>query len=557
MISVPRASAGLRTALLALLALAAMGGVLRNRWAQDEPALLQQNGAIHTWSGLASGFTAPYWPPPHTGGLYRPLARSTATLQWILGGGRAWPFHLVDLLLYVTLVLALWGLGRELLTPTQAWIAAALFAVHPVHVEAVAIAVDQGELVVGIAAAIGALAFLRWRRGALSGRTASGAIAALYLVALGFKENALVIPALLAALELALPPREEGRRARWQAIAAMALLGVAWWALRCHVLGTLAGAAPAEALQGTSVGARALTMLGVAGEWLRLLVWPAHLQGDYSPWEIAPWDRWRSEQTAGLIAVLSFALALALAWRRRPAAAFGLLWVAIGLAPVSNVVLPTGILLAERTLLLPSIGVVLVIGALLPDALWASRWRTAAGSALAALLILGVIRSARRMPVFHDPLTYMAALRTDAPESWRVLAGAGIIEMESGDRAEGERLLNAANAAWPAAPRPRLLLAFYARLQGRCDEAVPYLEQALSRDPADRWTRLPLVACLLDLGAYAQASRVAGRDTVNDPVGAALRSAVTIALDAERRRLPPHTVRLAPVPGGLTLVGVQ
>lgn len=542
-------------ALLASLALVAMGASLRNDWAQDEPPLLQNNAAVHQWSGLLSGFSAPYWPPPNTGGLYRPLARSTATLQWMLGGGHPWVFHLVDLLLYVALVLAVWALAGELLSPTQAWIAAALFAVHPVHVEAVAIAVDQGESVTGIAAALGALAYLRWRRGALPGRTAFMVTAGLFLVGLGFKENAFVIPVLLAALELALPPAAEGRTARWRGIAALALLGLAWWSLRSHVLGTLAGAAPAEALRGATVAERSLTMLGVAGEWVRLLVWPAHLQGDYSPWEIAPWDRWRSEQTAGLIALASFGLALALAWRRRPAAAFGLLWVAVALAPVSNLVLPTGILLAERTLLLPSIGVVIALGALVPDELWRSRWRSAAGGAVAALLVLGAARSALRMPVFHDPLTYMAALRRDAPRSWRVLAGAGIIAMESGDRAEGERLLNEANAAWPAAPRPRLLLAFYARLQGRCDEAVPYLEQALARDPADRWTRLPLVACLLDLGAYPQAARVAGRDTVRDPIGDALRAAVAASAEAEHRRAPPHSVRLAPVPGGLTLIG--
>lgn len=548
---------GVRAGLLALLALAAMGASLRNAWSQDEPPLIQHNTTVHQWSGLVSGFTGAYWPAPSKGGLYRPLARSAATVQWMLGGGRPWPFHLVDLLLYAGVVLAVWGLARELLTPAQAWIAAALFAVHPVHVEAVAISVDQGELVAGIAAALGAAAFLRWRRGALPGRQAFAAIAGLYLVALGFKENAFVIPVLLAALELSLPVRHEGRRARWQAIAAATLLGLGWWALRSQVLGTLAGAAPAEALQGTSIGERALTMLGVAGEWTRLLVWPAHLQGDYSPWEIAPWDRWRGEQTAGAIALGAFALALGLAWKRRPAAAFGLLWVAIGLAPVSNLVIPTGILLAERTLLLPSIGVVLVMAAMIPDTLWASRWRLPAAAALGIVLLLGMVRDATRMPVFHDPLAYMAALRRDAPESWRVMAGAGIVAMEAGDRAEGTRLLNAANAAWPAAPRPRLLLAFYARIQGRCDEAVPFLQQALARDPADRWTRLPLVACLLDLGEYAQGARIAGHDTVNDPIGAALRTAVTLAADAERRHVPARTVRLPPVPGGLTLIGPQ
>jgi hypothetical protein len=324
------------------------------------------------------------------------------------------------------------------------------------------------------------------------------------------------------------------------------------------VLGGFVGAAPAEGLRDASAVARALTMLGVAGEWARLLLWPARLQGDYAPWEIAPWSQWSAEQTAGLLVVGATTLALALAWRRAPVVAFAIGWVVVALAPVSNLVVPTGILLAERTLLLPSIGVVLAVAAAVPAAAWHSaRWRPALYGGVTALGLLGLVRSRARVPVFRDRDAYLSSLMRDAPRSWRTMVAAGIAATEAGDPVTGRRLLLAANATWPDSPRPLAVLAFYDRLQGRCDAAIAPQWQALRLAPEDRWTRLPLVACLLDVGAYAEAGRLAAADTGSDPMGRALAAAAATADSAARAGAPPHSVRLAPVTGGLTLVGTR
>jgi hypothetical protein len=547
-----------RVALLLLLLLAAlaMGRSLQNGWIQDDPPLILNNSRVHAVSGLWNGFTEAYWPPPSQGGLYRPLARSSATAIWILSGGELWAFRLAGLLLYLVTVLAVWAMARELLAPGQAWIAAALFAVHPVHTEAVAIAVDQGELVVALAAAVSVVAWLRWRKGELRDGVAFAILGAAYFVALGFKENGLILPALLVATELCIPGPElvPGRR-RWSTIAALSLFGVAWWSLRAAVLGGLAGAAPAEGLRGVSLRGRALTMLGVVGEWARLLVWPAHLQGDYSPWEIVPFDQWRAEQTAGVVLCLAFIGALALAWRRHRGVALALIWTALALAPVSNLVIPTGILLAERTLFLASVGVVIAVAAVIPDAVWHDRRRALVGGALALVLGAGIVKSFTRMAIYRDLDSSIEAMAHDAPDSWRTMMIVGIRRMETGHRTEGERLLAAAHTAWPASPRPIQLLAFYHRLGGRCAEAIPFLEESLRLDAADRWTRLPYVTCLLDVGRYGDAAAAARAGAGEDENGIALGRAALVADSALRVGAPPHTVRLPPIRGGLTLVG--
>lgn len=557
MMSADRASLFRQGAALALLAFAAMGGALASGWVQDDAPLIERNARVHEASGLWSGFTEAYWPPPSQGGLYRPLARTAHTALWLIGGGARLPFVLADLALYLGAVLAVWALARTWWSGAPAFVAAALFAVHPVHVEVVATAVNQGESVVAIAAALSALLWIRRRNGAISALPATAAIAALYLVALGFKEHALVLPLLLVTIELCFPVAYEGpARARWRDLGILGLIGAGWWSVRAVVLGGLAGAAPVEGLRNEGVLHRALTMLGVAGEWLRLLVWPAHLQGDYSPWEIAPYSRWAGEQTIGLVVVCLALVAFVVAWRHSRPIAFALAWTAIALAPVSNLVIPTGILLAERTLFLASIGVVLLAAPAGAGDLWkARRGKLPAAVILAVIVLLAAGRSGARMPIYRDRDTYLAALRQDAPKSWRVMVGAGIAEMERGDRAEGERLLAAAHTAWPASPRPLQLLAFYHRLGGRCEAAIPFLEESLRLDPTDTWTRLPYVSCLLDLGRYPEARAAAELGAGEDENGVALRRAAAVADSALAAGAPPHTVRLPPIRGGLTLVG--
>jgi hypothetical protein len=142
------------------------------------------------------------------------------------------------------------------------------------------------------------------------------------------------------------------------------LVGVAFYYVRTRVLGgNLAGTFVAEHLVGLSMGERAIAMLAVVPQWFRLLFWPAHLRADYGPAEFVAQTAWSWDHTLGLM-LLTGSLVLAIAsWRRAPLATFGICWSTIALFPVSNVLMPTGILLAERTLFLPSVGAMLALGA--------------------------------------------------------------------------------------------------------------------------------------------------------------------------------------------------
>ncbi len=509
-----RPSRTVLTTAIALLAIAASASSLPNVFVQDDIPVVLKNEDNHTISTPWTAFTRPYWPKPFSPDLYRPLMSVGLAAQWVAGGGSPLLFRVTSVLLYVASAVAFFWLAAMLLPAEAASVAAALFAVHPVHVEAVAVAVNQGELIVGLVATVWVGLYARARqRGDLRLRDSIAFVAA-YLATCFVKENAVILPGLLIAAEMTVIHDDRPLLQRVAAVRplllALAATGLAFLSVRSAVLNNVVGSFTAEGLQGLTAGQRALTMLGVVPRWLQLFVWPAHLQADYSPQEITGALTWGTAQTLGLF-ILAAAVIGALAARRRaPVATFGILWVAVALFPVSNVLVPTGIVLAERTLYLATIGFLLAFGAMLPavfQAVAAARQpiRRLAVAALVLLLAAGTVASARRQRTWANPFAQSAQLLIDAPRSYRSHFGAASLLWEGHQKEASEIEYRRALALFPksfAVPRE---FADRLRLEARCDEAIPLYQQALRNAPDLNEVRSSYIACLMYVGRYAEA----------------------------------------------------
>jgi tetratricopeptide (TPR) repeat protein len=142
---------------------------------------------------------------------------------------------------------------------------------------------------------------------------------------------------------------------------------------------------------------------------------------------------WGLAGAAGVVAALAILLASFIAVRRTTAAApepgrppdawalaSAVLWFTLAILPASNLVFVTGILLAERSLYLPSAGLAMAVG-VAGRALWTSRASALARPAtLVALLVLAG-RSVTYVPVWTDHASVFAHLAEAAPESGRSL----------------------------------------------------------------------------------------------------------------------------------------
>lgn len=501
--------------LLASVALA-MGGAVANGFVYDDVPILVDNVRLHRLVDLPALLTHPWWP----NGLWRPATSLGFSLQWAAGGGSPPLFHAVSLLLYGLVVLLLRRLLERLGVPAGIAIGAALlFAVHPVHVEVVANTVGQAELLCAIGLLGGAGHYLALRRAAAPRPRDAVLLLGWQLLAAGAKEQGFLLLPLLLILEWARPavlPAIAPRRAMRMLLPA-ALAALTLFVLRAEVTGSFAGETPAAPLRGLAAPARAAVFLGAVPTIARLVVWPAHLQADYSPPAVPVDDGAMPARLLGALLLLSLAVPLFACRRRVPLVSVGLGWTALTLLPVASVFAPAGLLLAERVLFLPGIGLAVAGGAAFAEAAarraTTPRWVV---PLVAALALLAAGRSAWRVPVWRSQDGFYAALPRDADDAYRAQVVAGNYRAERGDAVEAERLLRRAVALYDGDPFAWESLGQLLRAEGRCAEAIPYFARGLALEPHRAPLRARLVACHRRLGDDRTADRLAAEGAALD-----------------------------------------
>ncbi len=505
-------------ALVFLLAASVALPTLWNGFVYDDVLLIVDNLRVHGLAGVGGIWQGSYWP---AGGLYRPLTLQLFALEWSVGGGRAGTFHAVNVVLNAAAAVLTFRLLVRILEPRDprapdsrvrlaAGLGAALFAVHPVHVEAVANVVGQSELLVAICALLSVERYLHWRRSGERGLSRSQRLALAGLTLLGIlaKETGYVIPVLLGAAELILV--RSNTRTRGSVVAPFVWQGsvvVAALLWRLTVLGSLAGEQPSPALQGLGLVERGMAMLAIVPEWARLLLWPIHLQAEYGPPALALIPALGPRHIAGLGLL---GLAIVVIWRARrdhPPTAFALLWILIALAPVANLLVPTGVVLAERTLYLASAGVSFGAAALVHSArplLRRIAWVGGLG-----LLAGGVLLTLQRQGVWQTQEGFFERLVRDGPTTYRAHLVASRYYYGEQRWPDAEAAARRALDLHGADPQVHEHLGQVLRVRERCDEALPILDAGLRLDSTRTTLRSRLIECALAQGDTGRARSAA------------------------------------------------
>jgi tetratricopeptide (TPR) repeat protein len=404
---------------------------LANEFAQDDLFILLGNPLLRDLETLPEALLAPYWVGKYAVGLglWRPMVLAVFGLEWALWGDIPVGYHVVNVLLHggVTVLVVLL-LGR-LLPPTAAFLAGLLFAVHPVHVEAVANVVGIAELLAAFFFLLACVLIQGDREKMRSWRLALALLC--FALAVLSKESAITLPGVVFLLDSSRRDLGFGAlgaylRNRWPLYLGMVLVAAGALGGRYLVLGAVAKAFPPFGAQLLEEIPRIWT---VAATWLhlfRLMFFPLNLSADYGPAVIPVFLGWNLENGLGAALVLTTLVFSLLSWRRGPmdpgrlstrTVGWGVVWFFITLSPTSNLFFLSGILLAERTLYLPSVGFV-AAAAWLFLALYRERPRVAQVLVLAALCLLA-LRSWTRTPTWKTNLDVFHTLAEEHPESGR------------------------------------------------------------------------------------------------------------------------------------------
>jgi hypothetical protein len=282
-----------------------------------------------------------------------------------------------------------------------------LFALHPVHVEAVANIVGRAEM---IAASFFFTACLIWCAKGLSRWTRVLLASVCYVLAMFAKESAVVLPAILFLLDSA-----QDEKPRWTDYGIVSIAFVVFMLCRWQVVG---GLAPARLDPSIEVAhgwfQRTLTALQAWPVALRLLLFPRTLLADYGPRILMPISEFTSLAAIGLTIIVATVIGGAAALiRRKGLWALGLLWYPITILPVSNLIIPIGVLVAERTLYLPSFAICIAAAAV-----YERIPRYAFEIAVAVAIVLAA-RTMVRIPDWKSTDSIMSALVRDRPDAFR------------------------------------------------------------------------------------------------------------------------------------------
>lgn len=409
---------------------------------------------------------------------YYPILHSAFWLEHKLWGDSAAGYHLINILLHATSACLLAAILRRLSIP-GAWLAAFVFALHPVYVESVAWISEQKNTLSLVFYLLAARVYLRFEkeRGPRSYVLATF----FFIVALLSKTVTATLPAALLVAFWWWRGRLDWRRdvtplLPWFGMAAV--MGL----VSAHVERVYIGAQGSEFA--LSFLERSLLAGRIVWFYLGKLLWPADLIFIYPRWNVDAGEAWQWMFSIGVVA----ALAGLWAWRTRSraplaAALFfgGSLFPTLGFFNVYAFMFS---FVADHWQYLPSIGIVVLLSAGLVRVL--TRWTAGARvrAAIPVLLVGGLgYLTFHQSRMYADMPTFYATTLARNPGAWMAHNNLGNMLREAGDLAAARVHFEAALRARPDLVKVHNNLGNVLRDQRQYDEAIVHFRRALELKP--------------------------------------------------------------------------
>ncbi len=529
---------------------------LRGEFVRDVPLLISRNMALlgtHEW--LAWFLRDFYWGSVNMDvTLYRPLTILSFLVQLRTTGLSPFPFLLGNVLLHAGVSWLVFRLGARLVGRLAAFVGAVIFAVHPLHTEAVAYIMGRSDLLAALFALAACLGYLRATDPAerRPGWWSAGAVGA-YLAALFSKEHVALLPLWFGLAWLIERPRRPSR----YAMSIMAGSGLAFGVfllLRAHALARVPP--PELELQRfifnqaavVTMPFRWLTAAAVVARYALLFAWPGPLSADYSYAVIQASTGIGMAEAVGIVLILAVLAGIGVAARWAPGLALALALTPITFVLVSNIPFAIGTVMAERLTYLPSVGVTLLLGWLaarvsLPEELrrwvapsapsppWARSgmerpeawpgWALTCG--LISLTVTFGARTLVRNLDWKDDYTLAASSLRVSPRSVLILTALSNLEALRGNHGRAIELAQEALKIYPKYVRAWSALIQARMLRGEFAQALEEIQRAMQVAPQNARVELQRMrgVALLRTGRGDEAEREfreAIRLKPNDPL---------------------------------------
>jgi tetratricopeptide (TPR) repeat protein len=487
----------LAAATLLAITAAAWAGVAWCGFVWDDDLRVVDNATLRSLDGLRR-----IWFEVGANKQYYPLVFSSFWVEHRLWGVDPAGYHLVNLALHAAGSLLFWRVLLALGVP-GAWLAAAVFALHPVHVESVAWISERKNVLSGVFYLASALAWLRYaesdERGERRSRGLYAASLALFLCALLAKTVACTLP---AALLLAIWWKR-GRIARKDVLALLPFfaLGIGLGLVTVWLERSEVGASGAA--WDLSWPERFLIAGRAVWFYLGKLIWPAPLIFNYPRWRIDAGVPWQYLYPLAALAVVAGLWVLRGRLGRGPLAAWlffgGTLLPALGFFDVYPMRFS---FVADHFQYLASLGPIALAAAAAAEGAQRLGARGRPAAWLCAALVLATLAAltARRIPAYRDLESLWLDTLRQNPGSYLAHYNLGELLRKRGDAEGAIRHFEASIEADPDLSVGHNNLAGMLADRGEIEAALQHYRRALEIQPDYGLAHANLAKLLLDRG---------------------------------------------------------
>ena len=430
---------------------------------------------------------------------YWPLVYTTFWLEHKLWGFAPAGYHIVNVLLHLANTLLVWHLLRRLAVP-GAWVVAAVFAVHPLHVESVAWIIERKDVLSGLFYLASVLVWMRF----VEQPSSRWYVWSLVLYAAGLLSKSIVVT--LPAALLIYHWWKQGRVTStdlWRLVPFFAVGLVI-------TIGDLAFyRSETSSSLDYSLAERMLIASHALWFYAGKLLWPSELAVIYPRWDLHVADplAW-----GYLVAAVALVVAL---WRfrrqlgRGPLA--GALFFAVTISPVLGFVDYTYMkyaFVADRHQYLAGIGIMVVVigSAAYGVRRLSSMWQKGAlGIAAVVLVVLG-LQTWRQASIYRDDETFNRHIIALNPQARNAHRHLGIALYEQGRYEEALDSYRVAAAHRPNYAKVHSNLGMVLNKLERFEEAETHIRRAIALDPETKIRYQRLGNALYGQGRYAESA---------------------------------------------------
>jgi protein O-mannosyl-transferase len=426
-----------------------------------------------SWEGIKWAFTA------EVSSNWHPVTLLSLMFDAQVYGDHAGGFHITNVLLHIVNTLLLFGVLHAMTGALgRSAVVAALFAVHPLHVESVAWVAERKDVLSGLFWMLTLWAYVWYvRRPRLSRYLVVMLLLALGLMA---KPMLVTLPCVLALLDfwplrrVSLGSADMPRMVKKLLCEKVPLLALTLLSSIVTFVVQQRGRAVIQ-LSALPVEPRVANALVSYAAYIGKMLWPGRLAAFY------PYPPLSEAAVAGAVFILIAVSILALrAGRKHPCVAVGWLWYLGTLVPVIGFVQVGQQAMADRYTYIPLIGLFLIMAYGIPEFVAHRRHaRVALVIGAGMVLLASTVVSTRQIAVWRDSITLWQHALAVTSENYIAHNELGIALAAKGRLDEAAAQYSAALRIKPDYAEAHNSLGAVLAREGRVQDAIPHYEEAL------------------------------------------------------------------------------